>query len=178
MDRLSEHAFIAKLSKHPILGSHTLMAPYVISKDQEKPTPEESTSSSTPKSSQESLTQIIEARLTNTKPVKEHMSKLWDELEHIVTGRKVDHNELKKKRKAGESSEEQPQVQDCDRYVRFIFGTQGQAKGYFTQPQCAVLLLSCRAKRQRHPPTRANRRAMMMRTKNFQTRIKRTPCRM
>ncbi|KAG0359073.1 hypothetical protein BG005_001381 [Podila minutissima] len=109
MDRLSEHAFIAKLSKHPILGSHTLMAPYVISKDQEKPTPEESTSSSTPKSSQESLTQIIEARLTNTKPVKEHMSKLWDELEHIVTGRKVDHNELKKKRKAGESSEEQPQ---------------------------------------------------------------------
>ncbi|KAF9321477.1 hypothetical protein BG003_001599 [Podila horticola] len=109
MDHLSEHAFIAKLSKHPILGAHTLMAPYVVSKDQGKSTPEEPSSSSAPKSSQESLGQIIEARLTNTKPVKEHMSKLWDELEHIVTGRKVDHNELKRKRKARESSEEQPE---------------------------------------------------------------------
>lgn len=128
MDHLSEHAFIAKLSKHPILGAHTLMAPYVVSKDQGKSTPEEPSSSSAPKSSQESLGQIIEARLTNTKPVKEHMSKLWDELEHIVTGRKVDHNELKRKRTARESSEEQPEVRACNRYVLFMFITQEQTK--------------------------------------------------
>ncbi|KAF8964598.1 hypothetical protein BGZ52_011775, partial [Haplosporangium bisporale] len=109
MDRLSEHTFIAKLSKHPILGSHSLMAPYVVNKDQDKSASEATSSSPTSKSSQESLNQIIEARLTNTKPVKEHLSKLWDSLEHIVTGRKVDHKELDKKRKASETSEEQPQ---------------------------------------------------------------------
>ncbi|KFH72360.1 hypothetical protein MVEG_02651 [Podila verticillata NRRL 6337] len=110
MDRLSEHTFIAKLSKHPILGSHSLMAPYVVNKDQDKSASEATSSSPTSKSSQESLNQIIEARLTNTKPVKEHLSKLWDSLEHIVTGRKFDHKELDKKRKASETSEEQPQT--------------------------------------------------------------------
>ncbi|KAF9360139.1 hypothetical protein BGX26_010385 [Mortierella sp. AD094] len=96
MDTLSEHAFVTKLSKHPILGSHQLMEPYV-----------KVTSKSNGESTEkDSLIQIIEARLTNTKAVKEHMSKLWDEMEHIVTGKKVDHNELKKKRKAGNDQEE------------------------------------------------------------------------
>ncbi|KAF8940296.1 Bud-site selection protein [Dissophora ornata] len=92
IDSLSEHAFVTKLSKHPILGSHTLMEPYVgeakIKKGNGDIDP---------------LIQIIEARLTNTKTVKEQMAKLWDELEHIVTGKKVDHEALKnKKRKADE----------------------------------------------------------------------------
>ncbi|KAG0005831.1 hypothetical protein BGZ80_009215 [Entomortierella chlamydospora] len=96
MDTLSEHAFVTKLAKHSILGSHQLMEPYV-----------KVTSKSNGESTEkDSLIQIIEARLTNTKAVKEHMSKLWDEMEHIVTGRKVDHNELKKKRKAGNDQEE------------------------------------------------------------------------
>ncbi|KAF9110143.1 hypothetical protein BGX27_006728 [Mortierella sp. AM989] len=96
MDTLSEHAFVTKLAKHPILGSHQLMEPYVKVADKKN-------GESTEK---DGLIQIIEARLTNTKAVKEHMAKLWDEMEHIVTGRKVDHNELKKKRRADEQQEE------------------------------------------------------------------------
>ncbi|CAO3570509.1 unnamed protein product [Mortierella alpina] len=99
METLSEHAFVAKLGKHPILGSHPLMEPYI--KVQKAKT--EGAETSADRSSQDALIQIIEARLTNTKTVKENMTKLWDELEHIVTGKKVDHQELKdKKRKAGE----------------------------------------------------------------------------
>ncbi|KAF9964648.1 hypothetical protein BGZ70_006164 [Mortierella alpina] len=99
METLSEHAFVAKLGKHPILGSHALMEPYIRVQNAKK----EGVEASVDKSSQDALIQIIEARLTNTKTVKEHMAKLWDELEHIVTGKKVDHQELKnKKRKAGE----------------------------------------------------------------------------
>ncbi|KAF9576620.1 hypothetical protein EC968_006967 [Mortierella alpina] len=97
METLSEQAFVAKLGKHPILGSHALKV-----KDAKK----EGSEASVDKSSQDALIQIIEARLTNTKTVKEHMAKLWDELEHIVTGKKVDHQELKnKKRKAGEQED-------------------------------------------------------------------------
>ncbi|KAF9281809.1 hypothetical protein BGZ68_006416 [Mortierella alpina] len=102
METLSEHAFVAKLSKHPILGSHALMEPYIKVKDAKK----EGAEASADKSAQDALIQIIEARLTNTKTVKEHMAKLWDELEHIVTGKKVDHQELKnKKRKAGDQED-------------------------------------------------------------------------
>lgn len=102
METLSEHAFVAKLSKHPILGSHALMEPYIKVKDAKK----EGAEASVDKSAQDALIQIIEARLTNTKTVKEHMAKLWDELEHIVTGKKVDHQELKnKKRKAGDQED-------------------------------------------------------------------------
>ncbi|KAG0377774.1 hypothetical protein BGX24_005486 [Mortierella sp. AD032] len=98
MDSLSEHAFVVKLAKHPILGSHALMAPY-------------STASTTKKeiveagSPDAATVQIIESRLTNTKTVKEHMSKLWDELENIITGKKAN-EEKNKKRKAGEDLDE------------------------------------------------------------------------
>jgi hypothetical protein len=97
MDSLSEHAFVAKLAKHPILGSHTLMAPYTTTKKE----------STTVSGSQDdaAIIQIIEARLTNTKTVKEHMSKLWDELEHIITGKKAN-EEKNKKRKGGDDQEE------------------------------------------------------------------------
>jgi len=117
MDALSEHAFATKLAKHPILGSHGLMAPYVEFKNKkDKDAKDEATteSTSTPK---DALILIIENRLTNAKTVKEHMAKLWDELEHIVTGKKVDHQELSKKRKARndspseEGAEEQQQQQ-------------------------------------------------------------------
>ncbi|KAG0331121.1 hypothetical protein BG004_001810 [Podila humilis] len=89
------------------------MVPYIGAKEreEEKSSKEATSSSSTissTKSSQESLLQIIEARLTNTKPVKEHMLKLWDELEHIATGRRFDHNQANK-RKGGDSSEDQHQ---------------------------------------------------------------------
>ncbi|KAG0286628.1 hypothetical protein BGZ96_009297 [Linnemannia gamsii] len=96
MDSLSEHAFVAKLAKHPILGSHTLMAPYTTNKE-----------SAAASGSQDNaaLIQIIEARLTNAKTVKEHMSKLWDELENIVTGKKAN-EEKNKKRKAGDDQDE------------------------------------------------------------------------
>ncbi|KAG0220265.1 hypothetical protein BGX33_003525 [Mortierella sp. NVP41] len=98
MDSLSEHAFVAKLAKHPILGSHTLMAPYSVATTTKKDATQEDAGTA-------ATIQIIEARLTNTKTVKEHMSKLWDELEHIVTGKKA--NEAQnKKRKAGEDQDE------------------------------------------------------------------------
>ncbi|KAF9962393.1 heat- and acid-stable phosphoprotein [Mortierella alpina] len=104
METLSEHAFVAKLGKHPILGSHALMEPYVNVKDPKKNGAE----ATVDKPAQDALIQIIEARLTNTKTVKEHMAKLWDELEHIVTGKKVDHQELKnKKRKAGDQEDDE-----------------------------------------------------------------------
>lgn len=100
MDSLSEHAFVAKLAKHPILGSHTLMAPYTTTK-------EESAAAS---GSQDNaaLIQIIEARLTNAKTVKEHMSKLWDELENIITGKKA--NEEKNKKRKGGNDQDEPKV--------------------------------------------------------------------
>ncbi|KAG0053759.1 hypothetical protein BGZ83_000471 [Gryganskiella cystojenkinii] len=111
MDALSEHAFAAKLAKHPILGSHGLMAPYVQPKNSKKDKDSsltESTADEKSSTQKESLTQIIEARLTNTKTVKEHMSKLWDELEHIVTGKKPDHEELCKKRKSRNAAGDDP----------------------------------------------------------------------
>ncbi|KAI1320028.1 hypothetical protein EDD11_002360 [Mortierella claussenii] len=109
MDSLSGHAFVAKLAKHPILGPHALMKPYVevsvnVSTKKDKEINGGSADNTVQK---DSLIQIIEARLTNTKTVKEHMTKLWDELEHIATGKKVDHNELKKKRKAGDDDQEE-----------------------------------------------------------------------
>ncbi|KAF9918515.1 hypothetical protein BX616_008216 [Lobosporangium transversale] len=111
MDSLSEHAFVAKLKKHPILGSHALMKPYIeiedanisskVEKNQQSEKPKTDSLENNNSTMKESLVQIIEARLTNTKTVKEHMTKLWDELEHIATGKRVDHNELAKKRKMG-----------------------------------------------------------------------------
>ncbi|KAF9929782.1 hypothetical protein FBU30_001218 [Linnemannia zychae] len=90
MDSLSEHAFVAKLAKHPILGSHQLMVPYstVTINKKENVTQDDATAATI---------QIIEARLTNTKTVKEHMSKLWDELEHIITGKKGNEEKNKKR---------------------------------------------------------------------------------
>ncbi|KAF9185377.1 hypothetical protein BGZ51_000214 [Haplosporangium sp. Z 767] len=102
LDKLSEHAFVVKLTKHPILGTHTLMEPYVVTKAKKED------AETTEKSAQDATIQIIEERLTNAKTVRECMLKLWDELEHIVTGRKVNHQELKdKKRKAGEQQDEE-----------------------------------------------------------------------
>ncbi|KAF8947604.1 hypothetical protein BGZ47_008496 [Haplosporangium gracile] len=96
MDSLSEHAFATKLAKHPFLGSHTLMAPYTTTKKE----------TAVAGSQDDTATiQIIEARLTNTKTVKEHMSKLWDELENIITGKKAN-EEKNKKRKAGDGQDE------------------------------------------------------------------------
>ncbi|KAF9157027.1 hypothetical protein BG015_007553 [Linnemannia schmuckeri] len=96
MDSLSERAFVAKLGKHPILGSHTLMAPYTTAKKE---------TSAAGSQDDAATIQIIEARLTNTKTVKEHMSKLWDELENIITGKKAN-EEKNKKRKAGDDQGE------------------------------------------------------------------------
>ncbi|KAK3833550.1 MAG: Bud-site selection protein [Linnemannia elongata] len=96
MDSLSEHAFVAKLAKHPILGSHTLMAPYTTKKE---------TAASSGSQEDAATIQIIEARLTNTKTVKEHMSKLWDELENIITGKKAN-EEKNKKRKGSDDQDE------------------------------------------------------------------------
>ncbi|KAF9201585.1 hypothetical protein BGZ49_008179 [Haplosporangium sp. Z 27] len=96
MDTLSAHAFNTKLAKHPILGSHQLMEPYVkVASKKNGETTEK-----------DNVIQAIESRLTNTKAVKEQMTKLCDEMEHIVTGKKVDHNELKKKRKSGDDQDE------------------------------------------------------------------------
>ncbi|KAF9545238.1 hypothetical protein EC957_011111 [Mortierella hygrophila] len=96
MDSLSEHAFVTKLAKHPILGSHTLMAPYTTKKE---------TAAASGSQEDAATIQIIEARLTNTKTVKEHMSKLWDELENIITGKKAN-EEKNKKRKRGDDQDE------------------------------------------------------------------------
>ncbi|KAG0287399.1 hypothetical protein BGZ98_004652, partial [Dissophora globulifera] len=107
IDSLSERAFIAKLAKHPILATHALMQPYVgdraVKKDQEVTT--------TTAATVDPLVQIMDARLTNAKMVRECMTKLWDEVEHIITGKKVDHEQLKnnKKRKAGGEQEEEQQ---------------------------------------------------------------------
>ena len=90
---------MAKLAKHPILGSHTLMAPYTTKK--------ETVAASGPQEDAATI-QIIEARLTNTKTVKEHMSKLWDELEHIITGKKA--NEEKNKKRKGSDDQDEPKV--------------------------------------------------------------------
>lgn len=99
MDSLSEHAFVAKLAKHPILGSHTLMAPYTTKKE---------TAASSGSQEDAATIQIIEARLTNTKTVKEHMSKLWDELENIITGKKA--NEEKNKKRKGSDDQDESKV--------------------------------------------------------------------
>ncbi|KAH7046189.1 Bud-site selection protein [Linnemannia elongata] len=96
IDSLSEHAFVAKLAKHPILGSHTLMAPYTTKKE---------TTAASGSQEDAATIQIIEARLTNTKTVKEHMSKLWDELENIITGKKAN-EEKNKKRKGSDDQDE------------------------------------------------------------------------
>ncbi|KAG0263971.1 hypothetical protein BG011_007692 [Mortierella polycephala] len=102
LDKLSQHAFMVKLTKHPILGTHTLMEPYVVAKAKKED------AETTEKSAQDATIQIIEERLTNAKTVREHMLKLWDELEYIVTGRRVDHQELKnKKRKGGEQQDDE-----------------------------------------------------------------------
>ncbi|KAF9414854.1 hypothetical protein BGZ94_000250 [Podila epigama] len=108
MDQLSEQAFMTKLAKHPFLGSHALMAPYVESKKQDSTKTAEATSSTTQKPSQEPIDQILGARLTNAKPVRECMLKLWDELEHIITGRSRK-AELEKKRKADNGQEDSKQ---------------------------------------------------------------------
>ncbi|KAF9908887.1 hypothetical protein EC991_009293 [Linnemannia zychae] len=97
MDSLSEHAFVNKLAKHPFLGAHALMAPYSTASTPKKEIAEVG-------SPDAAIVQIIEARLTNTKTVKEHMSKLWDELENTIKGKKA--NEDNKKRKAGENQDE------------------------------------------------------------------------
>ncbi|KAG0207334.1 hypothetical protein BGX28_001384 [Mortierella sp. GBA30] len=107
MESLSEHSFVAKLAKHPILGTHALLEPYVKVKTEKK---KENTSESADRSSQGALLQIIEARLTNTKTVKEHLAKLWDEVERIVTGKKVDHQELKNKKRKGGNQEENEEI--------------------------------------------------------------------
>ncbi|KAK3809347.1 MAG: Bud-site selection protein [Benniella sp.] len=99
MDALSEHAFASKLGKHPILGRHELLASYRV----ETRTTEKTNGSSNKDSV---LIQSIESRLINTKTVKDYMTKLWSELEHIVSGKKADHQEHKKRRNTGDDHEE------------------------------------------------------------------------
>ncbi|KAF9436127.1 hypothetical protein BGZ76_004749 [Entomortierella beljakovae] len=96
MDSVSEHAFNSKLAKHPILGSHAIMEPYV------KP-PNKKSGESTEK---DSLIQAIESRLTNTKVVKDQLTKLLDEMEHIINGKKADSQDSKNKRKTRADNEE------------------------------------------------------------------------
>lgn len=101
MDALSEQAFVSKLGKHPILGKHELLVSY---------RSEAKTTEKTNGSSKDAvLIQSIESRLINTKTVKDYMTKLWSELEHIVLGKKADQQEHKKRRNTDENHEE-PEV--------------------------------------------------------------------
>ncbi|KAF9951467.1 hypothetical protein BGZ65_005934 [Modicella reniformis] len=110
MDSLSEHAFISKLSKHPTLRKHPLLVPYVEAKTTTEKTNGDSKKISSSSSKDTVLIQSIESRLINTKTVKDYMVKLWQQLEHIVSGKKAtdQHVDLmEKKRKADDDHEEQ-----------------------------------------------------------------------
>ncbi|KAF9577694.1 hypothetical protein BGW38_006926, partial [Lunasporangiospora selenospora] len=78
MDSLSEDVFTSKLSKHPILKSHALLAPYLA---------EKSKAAANDKSPSDPildpLQQVIGSRLCNTTVVKDLLTKLWNELEYM-----------------------------------------------------------------------------------------------
>lgn len=100
MDAASEHTFVAKLRKHPTLGKHELLAPYLV----ETISNGESLDAH---SKDYMIIQAIKSRLVNAKTIRDYMAKLWNELELTVFGKKSEDQELKRKHAADNNEEEQ-----------------------------------------------------------------------
>ncbi|KAI8363071.1 BUD22-domain-containing protein [Mortierella sp. GBAus27b] len=97
MEALSQHVFVTKLSKHPTLKKHELLAPY-------REESMDKTNSGNTSDKDAILIQSIQSRLIGAKAIKVYLEKLWSELEHIVLGKKADSG---KRRRAGDDQEDQ-----------------------------------------------------------------------
>ncbi|KAG0258511.1 hypothetical protein DFQ27_004607 [Actinomortierella ambigua] len=93
---VDEEALHARLAKHPVLATHSLMEKYT------KPLPEnpdfpltadyvkKKYPGGTPAEIKTTLVTILLPRLKNVKAVREHLNQLMDDLELIATGRKYE----------------------------------------------------------------------------------------